>query len=300
MNIINLEVYWEKIKIFFRKRKHSVVIFAIIVFLIYIIMRRRINKVVVFDLDETLGYFSQLGLFYDGLREYLDKDGELSQTYINELFDLYPEALRPGILQILRYLKIQRENKKCKRVLIYTNNQGPKEWANCIKNYFHKKLDYNIFDQIIAAFKVAGKQIEPNRTQHGKSVDDLFNCTKLPDNTEIFFLDDQYHPDMEDASVWYFHLRPYKCNLSKSQLIYRFLDSKLASKIQDPENFVNFMENYLQSSDRATNCKDMEFKKEGQYVLDKLHNFFKPEKLHNKSAKRRKRSKNTTLKNSKI
>ena len=70
MNIINLEVYWEKIKIFFRKRKHSVVIFAIIVFLIYIIMRRRINKVVVFDLDETLGYFSQLGLFYDGLRNF--------------------------------------------------------------------------------------------------------------------------------------------------------------------------------------------------------------------------------------
>ena len=136
MNEINWKIYYEKIKVFLKEKRYLVVIFAIIVFLIYIIMRRRINKVVVFDLDETLGYFSQLGLFYDGLREYLDKDREFSQTYINELFDLYPEALRPGILQILRYLKIQRENKKCRRVLIYTNNQGPKEWANCIKNYF--------------------------------------------------------------------------------------------------------------------------------------------------------------------
>ena len=31
------------------------------------------NKIVVFDLDETLGYFVELGLFWDCLQTYLNK-----------------------------------------------------------------------------------------------------------------------------------------------------------------------------------------------------------------------------------
>ena len=29
-------------------------------------------KIVVFDLDETLGYFTELGIFYDCLKKYLN------------------------------------------------------------------------------------------------------------------------------------------------------------------------------------------------------------------------------------
>ena len=67
--------------------------------------------------------------------------------------------------------------------MIYTNNQGPKSWAESIRDYFHNKLKYEIFDQIIGAFKVKGKQIEIGRTSHYKSIKDLINCTKLPEET---------------------------------------------------------------------------------------------------------------------
>ena len=35
--------------------------------------------------------------------------------------------------------------------MIYTNNQGPKIWANMIKNYFDAKINYRLFDNIIGA-----------------------------------------------------------------------------------------------------------------------------------------------------
>jgi hypothetical protein len=31
-------------------------------------------KIVVFDLDETLGYFTELGIFYDCLKKYLNSE----------------------------------------------------------------------------------------------------------------------------------------------------------------------------------------------------------------------------------
>ena len=68
---------------------------------------------------------------------------------------------------------------ECDKVMIYTNNTGHKSWSNLIKEYFHKVLEYELFDQIIGAFKVNGKQIELCRTSHGKSVSDLINMHNL-------------------------------------------------------------------------------------------------------------------------
>ena len=67
------------------------------------------NKIVVFDLDETLGYFVQFGIFWKTLCQYLDnikiKIKIKKQLLFNALLDLYPEFIRPGILSILYYLK---------------------------------------------------------------------------------------------------------------------------------------------------------------------------------------------------
>ena len=41
--------------------------------------------------------------------------------------------------------------------MIYTNNQGPKEWTQMIKHYIETRLEYNLFDKIIGAFKIKGK-----------------------------------------------------------------------------------------------------------------------------------------------
>ena len=67
-------------------------------------------KIVVFDLDETLGYFVEFGIFWDTLSTYIlknnkDNKDEPTQEDFNAILDLYPEFLRPNIINILNYLK---------------------------------------------------------------------------------------------------------------------------------------------------------------------------------------------------
>ena len=70
-------------------------------------------KIVVFDLDETLGYFTQFGIFWDSLKNYIENKNKknLTQNDFNDILDLYPEYLRPNIINILIYLKKKKTNK---------------------------------------------------------------------------------------------------------------------------------------------------------------------------------------------
>ena len=65
------------------------------------------SKIVVFDLDETLGYFMELGMFWDALKGYIKHkhlNKIIDQKLFNRILDLYPEFLRPNIIGILSYL----------------------------------------------------------------------------------------------------------------------------------------------------------------------------------------------------
>ena len=136
------------------------------------------KKIVVFDLDETLGNFVELGMFCDAL-EKINGD-KLTHELFFKLMDLFPEFLRPNIMSILKYLVNKKETNKCEKIMIYTNNRGPKIWTTRIADYFNHKLQTKVFDDIIAAFKVKGKIVEICRTSHEKKVDDLVRCTKIP------------------------------------------------------------------------------------------------------------------------
>ena len=72
------------------------------------------SKIVVFDMDETLGYFVELGIFWDSLKSYIKMKNievPIDQQLFNNVFDLYPEFLRPNIINILNYLKKQKTRK---------------------------------------------------------------------------------------------------------------------------------------------------------------------------------------------
>lgn len=183
-------------------------------------------KVVVFDLDETLGYFTQLGSLWNSLLFSSDRDFEDPKTF-EALLDLYPEYLRPNILQILHYLNEKKKQSHLHQILLYTNNQGPKAWAQALTKYFETKLQSGLFDKLIAAFKVNGQQVELGRTTHEKTYEDLIRCTQLPRNTEFFFLDDVYHPQMCHDNVYYINIQPYVHMLPVEELVNRFSNSLL-------------------------------------------------------------------------
>ena len=231
-------------------------------------------KVVVFDLDETLGYFLELGKFWELCCYYVktntSNENVLSQTTFNQLLDLFPEFVRPRMLPILNYLKYKKIKGECTHVMIYTNNQNPKSWATMLINYFHEKIHYVLFDQIIAAFKVNGKQIEPCRTTQEKTFDDFIRCTKLPTNTKICFLDDVYHPDMTGDNIYYIKVNPYIYNLSFDKMLHRFLLSDLRNvllgdDIADTQNFYNIANTFLKKFIYVYSEKSKE-----EYEIDKI------------------------------
>jgi hypothetical protein len=185
-------------------------------------------KIIVFDLDETLGYFTQFGIFWDSLNEYFNQS--LTQMDFNNILDLYPEFLRPNIIDILVYLKNKKNTHCCHKIMIYTNNQGPKEWCQHIIQYFDNKINYKLFDQIIAAFKVNGEKVELCRTTHNKTHTDLIKCSQIPSNAQICFLDDKYHPEMTNENIYYINVKPYYYDLPFEVMLSRFKNSKLYNR----------------------------------------------------------------------
>lgn len=226
------------------------------------------NKVVVFDLDETLGYFVELGVFWEALLLYVKPVNLLTQEIFNHILDLYPEFIRPNIFSVLKYLKRQKTSGLCRSVMIYTNNKGPPEWAHFIKNYIHTKLNYNLFDQIIGAFKVNGQHIEICRTTNDKTKDDFIRCTKLPENIEICFIDNEYHPDMDKHDIYYIKLNSYIYGLQPNIMVDRLISNRILKPLlaSNKENFRLFMVSYIT---RFPAVYDME-KTKDDYDIDKI------------------------------
>jgi len=160
-------------------------------------------SLIVFDVDETLGAFGAFSDLCNRVSPY-----RVTYSLFSHLLDRNPHFLRPGILDILSVVKHNKMLRKC-GVVLYTNNQGPNEWVDMIRAYIEQKLRYPLFDQVIRAYKINGVQVEKHRTQHDKSLKDLLACTKSPKKTEVFFVDDQFHPEMVQKNVHYFHIRPY-------------------------------------------------------------------------------------------
>ena len=99
------------------------------------------NKLaLVFDMDETLGYFTQIAIFIDWIEMFITKpnninEKKLKNEHIFELFDLFPEIFRPGIFHTIDFIKKQKKKKPYLKLMIYTNNMGPKSWAHLIRKY---------------------------------------------------------------------------------------------------------------------------------------------------------------------
>ena len=186
---------------------------------------RAIGKYIVFDVDETLGYFSQFGAFMDALSFYYKDFSRSHFERFNEIMDLYPEFIRTNMIDILKYINNKRSQGACSGIFIYTNNQGPRTWVQHIAKYFEYKVGNKLFDKIIAAYKVNGKVVEQGRTSQNKTYADLLRITGISPQAEVCFVDDLNHPGMRHSNVLYLNVKPYVNTLSVNEIIRRYLDS---------------------------------------------------------------------------
>jgi len=203
------------------------------------------KSVIVFDMDETLGFFSEFAILWFSIKSLLNIKKSQENSYFFKLLDLYPELIRPNILNILNFIA---ENKKKYNfdIMIYTNNQGGKEWVNLIVKYFETKIDNLKFNKIIYAFKIDGKIIEPTRTSHIKKYSDFIKTTKMPKNTKICFIDDVHFPEMENDNVIYIHIKPYIYHFKTKLFLSRLKKSKIFNISNDNmQKIISSLENQL-------------------------------------------------------
>lgn len=252
-------------------------------------------KMVVFDLDETLGSFVEIGIFWDALERYYGYN--LLDERFFEVLDIFPGFLRPKIITILEYLKDKKERKVCDQIMIYTNNQGPKSWVKMISNYLNNKVGYKLFDRIIAAFKVKGKIVELGRTSHSKSVEDLVRCTRIPVNTEICFIDDQKHPLMAQDNVYYINVKPYDFSLPYEDMAIMYYDTFNKDIEDTKEDFVNKLVSNMKRYNYTFNKKsDIEYNADivvSKQILIHLEDFFKNGRSQNTRKRRKSRRQST-------
>lgn len=176
------------------------------------------KKIFVFDLDETLGKFSDMTiLWYTLVGEEALSD---SQQSFNALMDLFPEFLRMGIIPILEYLYHKKTRNEC-ILYMYTNNIYSPDIPTKIAAYLEYKIGGTIFERVICAFKIDNKVIEPLRTTNDKTYSNLLQCTMMPRNVEVCFVDDQYHKKMIHKKVYYLQPLAYCHQLTPDTMIER-------------------------------------------------------------------------------
>jgi len=247
-------------------------------------------KVIVFDLDETIGSFSDLFILWSGIEslkhyfgdgfgtsrnvsggERLNSGASVNEFDItnelsfNEILDLYPEFVRPGMLIILDFLLHKKRTGECAHIYIYTNNQCVSgnhfinRWCWLISQYFDYKLKYpqKVFDKIIYAFKINNKIVNTSRTTTDKTHDDFIKCTLLPKNTEICFIDNTYYDKMTHDKVYYIQPKSFYHHLSKSEMIRRLMESPIIYNFVNANQTTPFRDELISFIDARSRPKPM-------------------------------------------
>ena len=246
----------------------------------------------VFDFDETIGYFSQLGLIIDSLENHIKRKITQEETF--HLLDIFPNFFRPGIFELFKLIKKEKKKNKWLKMVIFTNNVGPKQWVPLILKYIEKKLDCeNFFDKVIGAWKVKGEDNprEECRSSYDKSYDDLMKCYSMLEKYKICFLDDVIHQKMQHKNVDYLHLKAYRHEISYDTIVDTLLNSsKFKEFIKKRSDFLQYLKEYLNKEffeyKHVTKLTEKKYSKTRLYRI--INNFIKDKKTKIKKTKRKK------------
>ena len=171
-------------------------------------------KYIVFDLDETLGYFTELSIIWNCLKTIMNLHTEKQFHQLCKVFE--SDFFRPGIFRTMAYL---RDNKNRAKVILYTNNNGSIGWLKMILSYIEKKVGApGLFDTIVPGYNPHGPANQM-RSSYNKTYDEIRRCANIPADAKIIFFDDQEHPAMLHKNITYIRVKPFVHSLTTNYVL---------------------------------------------------------------------------------
>ena len=218
------------------------------------------DSCIVFDMDETLGFFAQLSRLWLTLQE-LNNDNLRSRDFY-DMCDLFPKILRPGILKTLKYVSHYKK-KNLTKVVLYTNNTGPSWWPELVVHYIEYKLGDKVFDVIIPGLNRGNSC----RTSALKTYDDLVNCANINKGVKICFIDDQPHRKLaEHPQVTHVFVNAYN---------YFYTNTDIFQKLQKLHFYKPIYNGVVRKSLEEYLLEYNSKKDENTDIKMELHNFLK-------------------------
>lgn len=162
------------------------------------------KKNIIFDLDETIGYFGQFTYIMKIIQKY--------QTInYNEYFDKFDCYFRPDIFKLFKYLMNKKKLNYIQCVILYTNNNND-FFVHIVIEYIHFRLNYILFDNIITLNN-------SNRTSKIKDYNHLIQCVDGQNDNYFCFIDDKEHKYMIHPKVTYIYCEKFIYYLSNKKII---------------------------------------------------------------------------------
>jgi hypothetical protein len=159
------------------------------------------EKNIIFDLDHTIGYFEQMIHIMN-----------CCEITCLELLRLFPDFLRPLLLDFFVSLISYKKSGKIKSILIYSNNNND-YIVRTIIQFIHETIQYTLFDEIITLE-------HPLRIKKQKDYHELLLLSNglLHEDSLLCFVDDKIHPLMNTKNTCYIKCEGY-VNYIKHELV---------------------------------------------------------------------------------
>ena len=149
-----------------------------------------------------------------------------------------------------------------------------------------KKINYKLFDKVITAWKVNGIIYEKCRKTNEKTYTEIIRCAKLNKKTELFFVDDAYHPRMFNGKTDYMHIKEYKFAYDIDTMVEKYLNSNCCKKLNKKSlmNLRSKLPSYVRRLDwgyvryENGNKPSQKEKKLGKRIIKKYKIIFKGKK----------------------
>ena len=173
------------------------------------------DKNIVFDFDETIGYFEQI----IEMIKYTKKN---TKEDIFQFLKLFPFVFRTNIFDIFYYIVRLKKEKKINSVILYSNNNND-IFIGYVLSYIHDIVNYTLFDLTISLNQTHNKN---------KNITDLLHYSNelLNKNSSIFFIDDKEYDDMKNSKNCKYYI---KCESYKYVYTYSIIEYVLTMNISN-------------------------------------------------------------------